>query len=97
MFEMCVDGQDQSMNIDRNLGRHAAANLSDAELRHILGVAAFEMAVRLSAEDYRELVHAILVAPENAADVLDEVREERESIAFAEAVLLDIASLPEVT
>lgn len=84
------------MNIDRNLGRHAAADLSDAELCHMLGVVALEMAVRNSAEDYRDLVHSIMVAPENAGHLLDEIREERESIAFAEAVLLDIAALPEV-
>lgn len=84
------------MNIDRNLGRHAAANLSDAELRHMLGIAAFEMAVRNSPEDYRDLVHSIMVAPEHAEEVLETIRRERESIEFAESVLLDIASLPEV-
>ena len=84
------------MHIDPRLGRHAAANLSDAELRRLMEIAAWELAVRSSDERYRALADRIVRAPEHAAEEIAAARSEREAIRFAEEVLRDIASLPGV-
>lgn len=84
------------MHIDPRLGRHAAANLSDAELRSLMEIAAWELAVRSSDERYQELAERIVAAPRHAGEAIAEARHERETIRFAEEVLRDIAALPEV-
>lgn len=89
-------GQNTIMNIDPYLGRHAAAGLTLEELRYLMNLAAVELAVRSSAGEYRDVAESILFGPGTSEDVIEEIRHERESIAFAEQVLLDIAALPEV-
>lgn len=85
------------MNIDPYLGRHAAASLTHEELRYLMGLAAVELAVRSDAAEYRDVAESIVFGPGTSEEAIEEIRNERESIAFAEEVLLDIAALPEVT
>jgi hypothetical protein len=83
--------------IDPAQGAHAASGLTNEELEVLYRIVALEMAVRLSKEQFVELMERLGEARRNQDDLIDKVRVERDRILFVNSVEADLQNLPMTT
>jgi hypothetical protein len=83
--------------IDPAQGAHAASALSNEELEVLYRIVALEMAVRLSKEQFVELMERLGEARRNQDGLIDKVRVERDRILFVNSVEADLQNLPMTT
>jgi len=82
------------IRIDPSQGPHAAANLTDEALDYLVGVIAWEVAVRTSTEHFRDQLARLAEARPHMQNAIEQVRRERDLMHFAQEVLRDLEQLP---
>lgn len=84
-----------SYQINNEQGPHAAANLSDADVRYLAGVVLWELAVRSHREDFVAYLHQLIEQRDAGENQLESIRHQRDLMCFAAEVMFDIQQLPE--
>jgi hypothetical protein len=84
------------VTIDPQQGAHAAAGMSNEELRTVCEVMFLELAVRTDPEEFEKCLRHAIARREECSDKVDEVRVERDRMQFTASVMLDIQRLPGV-
>ncbi|HEY6635945.1 MAG TPA: hypothetical protein VI141_10080 [Acidimicrobiia bacterium] len=85
------------LEIDPADGAHAASALSNTELDYLYRIVALELAVRMSRDQFLELLQHLGEARVRDDEVIGQVRVERDRILFVASVESDLTSLPLTT
>lgn len=82
------------LHIDTDLGPDAAADLADAELQYLCGLALWELAVRTQEAEFAAYLESVMEIRRSREAELQHVRHDRDRLQFAAQVMADIRSLP---
>lgn len=80
--------------IDSRKGPHAAADLSDHQIEYLSKLVMWEVAIRLSKDDYIAYLERLLSLRDTHGGLVDQAKQERELMQFEAQVLADLADLP---
>ena len=83
-----------NIRIDPSRGPRAAANLTDEALAYLVGIVAWEVAVRTSTKHFRDQLARLAEARPHMPNAIEQVRRERDLMHFAQEVLRDLERLP---
>ena len=84
-----------NIRIDPGRGPHAAANLTDEALDYLVGIVAWEVAVRTSTDHFRDQLARLAEARPHMQSAIEQVRHERDLMHFAQEVLRDLEQPPD--
>lgn len=83
-----------SFHIDPSDGPHAAAGLTDDQVEYMCKLLLWELSVRMSEADFVDYLRTMRILREQHADLVSQVKYERDLMHFEEEVLADLAELP---
>lgn len=84
----------ESAYIDSKKGPHAAADLSPSQIEYLSKLVMWEVAIRISKDEYVAYLERLIALRESHAELIDQAKEERDLMEFEAQVLADLADLP---
>lgn len=84
----------EPLHIDPDRGLHAAADLTDEALKYLFELILWELAVRTDADQFMACLHNAIDQRQDCEDQIQQLRDQRDLMHFAAAVMLDIQRLP---
>lgn len=83
-----------AFHVDPSDGPHAAAGLTDDQVEHLCQLMLWEISIRYSKEDFMGYLETLRHVREQNADIIGQVKHERDIMDFEESVLADLDALP---
>ena len=84
----------EAFRVDPSDGPHAAAGLTHDQVEYLSKLMLWELSIRYSKEEFQAYLDTLRIVREENADIISQVKHQRDIMEFEESVLADLDALP---